>query len=213
MHEKGLRRQKGVGPLFSSQVLVSVINRVYTAGQPLVNRWFCFCVGFKYELDCSCFRRVVQDSVPDSLQNKKGVVSWPDRPNGVPSYAAPPSLAAPPCAAPTRPTRSVSGFLIRKFPGHALHEKCFTETNRCRYTDQQPGTKSDRGPDDQPVVNRGLRSSICFLGHALHEKGLQIQIGVGTLVSSQEQRALLVLLINWLTTAGQPRVLFLHRFT
>ena len=43
-----------------------------------------------------------------------------------------------------------------------------------------------------------------FPGHALHEKGLQRQIGVGTLVSSQEQRALLVPVINRLSTAGQP---------
>ena len=43
-------------------------------------------------------------------------------------------------------------------------------------------------------------------GHALHEKGLQRQIGVGTLVSSQERRALVVPLINRLSTAGQPRV-------
>ena len=33
-------------------------------------------------------------------------------------------------------------------------------------------------------------------GHALHEIGLQRQIGVGTLVSSQERRALAVPLIN-----------------
>ena len=32
--------------------------------------------------------------------------------------------------------------------------------------------------------------------HALHEKGLQRQIGDGTLVSSQERRALAVLLMN-----------------
>ena len=58
----------------------------------------------------------------------------------------------------------------------------------------------------------------------MHEKGLQIQKGVGTLVSSQERRALAVPLINRLSTAGQPRVnrgstvgqpliSFLHRFT
>ena len=33
-------------------------------------------------------------------------------------------------------------------------------------------------------------------GHALHEKGLQIQIGDGTLVSNQERRALAVPVIN-----------------
>ena len=42
--------------------------------------------------------------------------------------------------------------------------------------------------------------------HALHEKGLQRQISVGTLVSSQERRALAVPLINRLSTACQPRV-------
>ena len=42
-----------------------------------------------------------------------------------------------------------------------------------------------------------LRPSLpYFPGHALHEKGLQRQMGVGTLVSSQEERALLVLVIN-----------------
>ena len=38
--------------------------------------------------------------------------------------------------------------------------KGFTETNRRRYTGQRPGTKSARGPGDQPVVNRGFCSSI-----------------------------------------------------
>ena len=43
-------------------------------------------------------------------------------------------------------------------------------------------------------------------GHALHEKGLQRQKGVGTLVSSQEQRALLVPVINRGKTADKPRI-------
>ena len=40
---------------------------------------------------------------------------------------------------------------------------------------------------------------ICFSlfpGHALHEKGLERQMGDGKPVNSQEQRALLILLIN-----------------
>ena len=61
-------------------------------------------------------------------------------------------------------------------------------------------------------------------GHGLHEKGLQRQIAVGTLVNSQQRRALAVPLLNrgqtadkprmnrW-STAGQPRALFPHRFT
>ena len=42
---------------------------------------------------------------------------------------------------------------------------------------------------------------IIIPGHALHEKGLQRQIGDGTLVSSQERRALAVPLINRGSTA------------
>ena len=48
--------------------------------------------------------------------------------------------------------------------------------------------------------------------YALREKGLQRQIAVGTLVSSQEQRAAVVPRINRLPTADKPRVLFFHRF-
>ena len=50
-------------------------------------------------------------------------------------------------------------------------------------------------------------------GHALHEKGLQRQIAVGTLVNSQQRRALAVPRLNRGSTAGQPDVLFPHRFT
>ena len=39
------------------------------------------------------------------------------------------------------------------FPGHALHEG-FTETNKRRYTGQQPAKKSARGPGDKPLINR-----------------------------------------------------------
>ena len=40
----------------------------------------------------------------------------------------------------------------------------------------------------------------------MHEKGLQRQIGVGTLVNSQQRRALAVPVINRLPTADKPRV-------
>ena len=39
-------------------------------------------------------------------------------------------------------------------------------------------------------------------GHSLHEKGVQRQIGVGTLVSNKERRAAVVPRINRLSTAG-----------
>ena len=49
--------------------------------------------------------------------------------------------------------------------------------------------------------------------HAWLENELQRQIGVGTLVSSQERRAGFVPRINRLSADRQPRVFFLRRFT
>ena len=47
------------------------------------------------------------------------------------------------------------------------------------------------------LFGRGHLGDCCSVpGHALHEKGLQGQIGVGTLVSIQERRAHFVLVIN-----------------
>ena len=57
---------------------------------------------------------------------------------------------------------------------------------------------------------RSVREIVLIPGHALHEKGLQRQKGAGPLVSSQEERALLVLLINRGKTGRQPRILFPH---
>ena len=54
------------------------------------------------------------------------------------------------------------------------------------------------------VINRSLRFLIP--GRALHEKGLQRQIGDGTLVNSQQRRALAVPVINRGWTGCQPRV-------
>ena len=84
--------------------------------------------------------------------------------------------------------------------------KGFTETNKRRYTGQQPGTKSAFRPADLPRLHRRFCSSVGVNyvrtpGHALHEKGLQRQIGGGTLVSSHEQRALFVPRLNRGSTA------------
>ena len=70
---------------------------------------------FKYELDFSCFRRDVQDSVFDPLEGKRVGLS-PGRidPTASRPTPAPPRPAAPPCAAPTRPARGVSRFWIRQ---------------------------------------------------------------------------------------------------
>ena len=52
--------------------------------------------------------------------------------------SAPPRPAVPPCAAPSRPVRGMSGFWIRQINMH-------------RHIGQQPGTKSDHRPANKPV--------------------------------------------------------------
>ena len=83
-------------------------------------------------------------------------------------------------------------------------------------TPPRPAPPPRRAPPrpDRPVVCPGFGFDrlmyvidyVIVPGHALHEKGFQSQIGVGTLVSSQERRSVAVSLINRLSTAGQPRV-------
>ena len=57
-------------------------------------------------------------------------------------------------------------------------------------------------------------ADLCIIpGHALHEKSLQKQNGVGPLVSSQEERALLVPVINPGSTADFVPAFGLHRIS
>ena len=93
------------------------------------------------------------------------------------------------------------------------HEQRKSYLNRIKEHDERLTRESSPGPEclallaaDQwtnaflslfnPFHKRHIQESQTFPGHALHEKGLQRQIGVGTLVSSQERRALAVPLIN-----------------
>ena len=105
LHEKGLQRQIGVVTLVSSQerraLAVSLINRLSTADETVVNGGFCSSVGFKYELDCSCFRRDVQDSCLRYLGGHERQIS-PGRTEPSTSLPARP-CAASPRPAPTRP--------------------------------------------------------------------------------------------------------------
>ena len=52
-----------------------------------------------------------------------------------------------------------------------------------------------------PLSETEAQNSEVFHGHALHEKGLQRQIGIGLLFCSQERRATVVRRINRLSTA------------
>ena len=82
--------------------------------------------GFKYELECSCFRRDVQDRCPRRPRGREGQMS-PRRAGPSTSLPARPGLAPPPRRAPPRPDPPVvcPGFGLCRFilvPGHALHE-------------------------------------------------------------------------------------------
>ena len=70
LHEKGLQKQIGVGTLVSSQEQRALFVPLINCCQTLVNRCFCSSVVFKYELDCSCFQKDIQESVFDLLEGK-----------------------------------------------------------------------------------------------------------------------------------------------
>ena len=64
-HEKRVLKQIRFVTLINSQeriaLTVLLINRLSTVDEMVVNRGFCFSIGFKCELDCPCFQRKVQD--------------------------------------------------------------------------------------------------------------------------------------------------------
>ena len=95
VHEKGLQRQKGVGPLVGSQE-----QRALTT--PRSNRGFCSFIGLHrislVRASGGTFRRRVFDVLGSNCSV------------GVPARPRP---AAPPCA-PTRPARGMSGFWTRQ---------------------------------------------------------------------------------------------------
>ena len=144
VHERGLQRQIGVGPLVSSQerraLVVPAINRSSTRCVPPT-----VCIGFRLFL--------LPESRPGQLFSmrwaaKGSVVSWTNRSVCVPSCPAPPQRSA------VRRRASNRSWYVRVLE-----------------------------PRNVP-------------GHALHEKGLQRQKGIGPLVSSQEERALPLPLMN-----------------
>ena len=102
LHEKGLQRQMGVGPLVSSQerkaLMAPVVNRLSNGDfvPPSV-------------LSTISLVRAPEESLRTVFSICWGargrVVSWPDRPNGVQCYPAPP--LSPPRRAPPRPERPV----------------------------------------------------------------------------------------------------------
>ena len=82
----------------------------------MVNRGFCSSVGFKYELNCSCFRRVVLDSVFDSLEGKERGL-FPGRIDPTACRPIQPRPAPPLGCAPPRPDQPVvcPGFGFDKY--------------------------------------------------------------------------------------------------
>ena len=110
---------------------------------------------------------------------------------------------------------------VREYPRRLQERLAFGPTELSAPCSSQlrpaPPSAVRRADPTRPWCVRVLDSTSLYLfpdrpcmkrvpGHALHEEGLQRQIGVGTLVNSQQRRALAVLLLSRLSTAGQPRV-------
>ena len=92
---------------------------------------------FTWDFVCSSFRRGVQDSLSSMpwrpWRAKETVVSWANRPVGVASCQAALRPAAPPCAAPPRPARGMSGFWTRQVGYKTFTVQCIeTETSTLR---------------------------------------------------------------------------------
>ena len=118
LHQEGLHRQKGVVPLVSNQerraLMAPVINRLATGRQPFV---------LLHSIYIGCRLSVLPKILPGGLSsvhwgaNVRCSLGRTDLP---PSHPAPPHLAPlrpqapPPCAAPPRPARGMSGFWIRQ---------------------------------------------------------------------------------------------------
>ena len=123
MHEKGLQRQKGVGPLVSSQeqraLLVPRLNRSFRSSICVHRISLVRASGETFKrrfLDVSCFRRDVQTVFLDSLESKREGLS----PGRIDLTASPLTRAPsrlPPRRAPPRPDRPVvcPGFGLGRF--------------------------------------------------------------------------------------------------
>ena len=106
LHEKQLQRQKSGSPLVSSQE-----RRVGLV--PRVNRTFCSHIGLHrtslVRASEESFRTVLYDALGGTRDGCPLGESF-----GVPSCFSPPRHAAPPCAAPIRSARNMSGVWIRQ---------------------------------------------------------------------------------------------------
>ena len=90
-----------------------------------MNRGFCSSVGFKYELDCSCFRRDIQDSVFDSLAGEREGCLLAGSTQRRPVLA---SLALPRCPAVRRPD-STGPWCVRVLDSTGLHRIPFVRAS------------------------------------------------------------------------------------
>ena len=207
LHEKGLQKQKGVGPLVSNQERRA--HRVPRINRSLIAR----CVllfGVNGILFVRASGETSRTVVFDALAAKWKIYFWAHRTAAASPRPAPPGPIPPPGRAPPRhgPPVVLPGFRFDRFK----------HTKRRHSVCQQPGKKSGKHPTDKKRSSIGRQSvvnqSSCPLvpghalheyvhrdknalvhwsaipGYALHEKRLQRQqISVGPLASSQDRRA------------------------
>ena len=82
------------------------------------------------------------------------VVSWANRFVGVPSCLVPPRPAVPPCAAPSRRARGMSGFWIRQFLDVPCMKRVYRDKDRRWSIGQQLVSSQERRARSVPRVNR-----------------------------------------------------------
>ena len=129
LHEKGLQRQIGFGPLVNSQERRALAVSV-------VNRSLCSPIGLQFVLPKSSSGQL--SSMP--WQASGTFASLANRPVGFPSCLAPPRPTAPPCATPLRPAHGISGLCTRQvyfehliFPDMHCMKKCCRDKKASAY--------------------------------------------------------------------------------
>ena len=191
LHEKGLQRQTGVGSLVRSQerraAVVPRINRLSTARQPPVNRLSCSSIGLHrisfVRASGGSFKTVVYDA-PGGTRDGF-LLGEPTRLRPVLPHRCP---AAPPCAAPPRPARGMSGFWIRQVASEQMFKKAAFDAlglenvrsclgrsaaPRLRPAPPHPAASPCSAPPQPARRISGFLIRQIIPGYALHWKGLQ----------------------------------------
>ena len=117
LHEKGLQGHISIGPLVSSRRPADVPRTYRSSSNRRALFVFLSSIGLRrisfVRASEESFRIVVCGAL-EVLEGQGTVLSWANRPVGVPSWPTSLRRATPPCAAPPRPAYGKSGFWTRQ---------------------------------------------------------------------------------------------------